>query len=347
MKHLALIFVALVLSVTATAADQCADLFRDRGAPLRPLETVAQLTIMSYNVEHLHVPGEDGLGGKPVNELKGLARAVTDSNPDFIVLEEVGGIDALKMLSRDYLGDAYEAYLTPGNDGVGGIDIGYLVKRDLPLSITLETHRDAMWKDPTDHEQHRVFTRDAPALLIRTEGAPTDSVPMLILIGTHAKAQRDRPGDPYSDLLRAAQFKETAKIVDGYQATYGRDVPILVGGDFNVDIQHSQGIAPLKQRLTDPFDVKKVGNEDRVTHTYIPKNGPIEQRQLDALMVTPPLVDNIVSIEAYRYKNRQGAEKPLPTSQDERDENPSDHFPVVLKLTTDDIFPRKKAVGEN
>ena len=336
---------ALVMAPSAHAVGLCADLFAPRPAAtasrgaLRRLETVSQIKVMAFNVEEFFLTVHDGREAKSVEAIRGVARAITDANPDFLVLEEVGGIDALKTLSRTYLNDAYEAFLVPGND-MGGIDIGYLVKRDLPLSVSVESHRDVMWKDPVDQAQHKLFTRDAPALMIRAAGAAENSAPLFILIGNHAKAQRDRDGDPESVLLRTAQYKAMASIVNDYQTEFGREVPIIVGGDFNADVQSAPSIAALRKNMKDPFDLTGATKAARVTHTYHPREGDAEYSQLDALLVTPSLADNVVSMETYRYKNRQGVAKPLPTTYDERSENPSDHFPIILVLKTDDLFPR-------
>lgn len=341
-----ILFITLFTN-SSFAANSCVDLFAPAaftGVGERTLEDVKEIKVMSFNVEQLFLAetGDHARPGKPLHEQQGLAKAINDESPDFIILEEVGGLEALTTFSRDFLNAAYEPYLVQGNDQ-GGIDIGYLVKRDLPLGVTLESHREAMWNDPTDHQQHRVFTRDAPALFVRAEGAAEDSAPLLILIGNHAKAMRDRDGDPESEILRAAQYREIGHIIDSYQQDYGAEVPILVGGDFNADVQSAASLAPIRQRMKDPFDLTSATDLERTTHTFHPRKGPAIYHQLDALFVTPSLVDNVIDIETYRYKNKQGHSKPLPTTFDERKQNPSDHFPIVLTLSTKKIFAKTAA----
>lgn len=345
-----LVFFVFVFPLWSHAANTCEDLFFI-GAPAitasaRPLDTVSQIKIMTYNVENFFLPSESDRSPeeKPLVEQKGIARAIADENPDFIVLEEVGGLTVLETFSKNFLNDSYKAYLVPGNDQ-RGIEIGYLVKRDLPLRITLESHREATWMDPTDHRAHRLFSRDAPALMVRAENVAEDSAPLLILIGNHAKAMRDRAGDPKSELLRGAQYDEIGRIIDGYRSTYGADVPLLLGGDFNADVQRAHSIDPVRTRMADPFDLMKTPDVQRVTHTYHPKDRrqPSEFAQLDALLVAPALASNIIDIKTYRYKDKDGDAKPLPTTFDERKKNPSDHFPVVLTLSTRNIFPARAA----
>lgn len=340
------------------AALVCQNLFAPArpGPATRELSTVKEIKMMAYNVENMFMrlgkfakmTPEDfnkmtASEIKPTNELEGLAVAIKDEAPDFIVMEEVEDIETLTKFSQDYLGDVYQPFLVDGNDQ-RGIQIGYLVKKDLPLQVTLESHKTATWTDPNDRREHQLFSRDAPALMIRRRGAKPDSAPALIFIGNHAKSQRNRGNsDPGSTILRTAQMKEIGSIIDDYQAQYGKDIPIVLGGDFNVDVHQAPDVQAIRDRMKDPFDIKGISGLDRMTHTFHPRQGATQFHQLDALFITPSLADNVVSIEAYRYKDANGNPKPLPQTYAERARNPSDHFPLVVTLTTEDIFPEAYA----
>ncbi len=275
---------------------------------------------------------------KTESEMVAMAKAISDENPDLIVVEEVENKETIQAFSDKYLASAYQAYLELGNDE-RGINVGFLVKKDLPLQITLETHKEATWKDPSDGQVTRLFSRDAPALMIRRQGETGAAVPALILIGNHAKSQRDRGGDPKSNIMRKAQMIEIAKIVGDYQKFYGQNVPIIVGGDFNNDVRMAPEIEPIREIMMDPFDVKGIRGLPRMTHTFHPRGGRSSFHQLDALFVTPGLTDNVVAIETYRYKDADGNALPLPQTFNERARNPSDHYPLVLTLSTEDVFP--------
>lgn len=333
-------FIATLISVSSFAQ-----------ASNRDLSDVKQLKIMEYNVENMFMhlgkyakmPLKDfekmtDSELKSDSDLQGVATAIKDENPDLMVVEEVEDIETLSTFASKYLNGAYQAYLVDGNDD-RGIQIGYLVKKDLPLSITLESHKDVTWVDPTDHQTDKLFSRDAPALLIRRQRDRSDAPPALIFIGNHAKSQRDRGGDPGSNILRTAQMKAIGSIVDDYQKEYGPNTPIILGGDFNVDVRNNPQVQPIRDRMDDAFDIMGVRGLDRVTQTFHPRNGSAEFHQLDALFVAPCLKDNVVSIEAYRYKDASGNAKPLPQTFEERSRNPSDHFPIVMTLTTQEIFP--------
>jgi endonuclease/exonuclease/phosphatase family metal-dependent hydrolase len=139
--------------------------------------------------------------------------------------------------------------------------------------------------------------------------------------------------------MRTAQMKAIADIVVGYQKQYGANVPVVVGGDFNNDVRMCPEVEPIRAIMMDPFDVKGIRGLPRMTHTFHPRGGRSSFHQLDALFVTPGLQDNVVSIETYRYKDADGNELPLPQTFNERARNPSDHFPLTLTLSTEDVFP--------
>lgn len=321
----------------------------------RQLSDVREIKVMAYNVENLfmHLGKFERMSDeefkrvtdaevKPEHELEGIATAMIDTDPDLIVMEEVEGVEAIQRFADDYLGGRYQAMLTEGNDE-RGIQIGFLVKRDLPLDVTLETHKDATWVDPDDGKQKRLFSRDAPALVVRRKGAPANSKPVLIFMGVHGKSQRDRGGDKGSVKLRTAQYNEVGTIIDGYRAQYGADVPLMVGGDFNIDVRHSLDVEAIRERMIDPFDVKGIKGLARMTHTFHPRRGNPSYNQLDAVFVSPSLRESIEEVSVYRYKDEDGNVKPMPSTYEERSMNPSDHFPVVVRVRTDKIFPEAHA----
>lgn len=319
----------------------------------RPLATVREIKVLQYNVENLfmsvgkHERTDEGdfkrvsdAEIKPAWELEGVAKPMREFDPDLMVLEEVESVDSLAKFNKEYLGASYRPLLVKGNDE-RGINIGFYVKQDLPLDITIESHKDMQWTDPVTGKTGPLFSRDLPAVLVRREGE-TGS-PLLIVLGNHAKSKRDRNGDPLSEKLRSAQYEGVAEIIDGYRSKYGKDVPIMMAGDFNTDVRNSASVKPVRDRLVDAFDVKGVSGPDRVTHSFHPHGGKTEYNQIDAVFVSPSLAKSIVDARVYRYKDANGNVKPLPRTYDERSQNPSDHFPVMVKVSTEKIFPEAHA----
>ena len=161
----------------------------------------------------------------------------------------------------------------------------------------------------------------------------------MIILGNHAKSKRDRSGDPLSEMVRVAQYKAMGDIIDGYRKKYGQDVPLMMAGDFNTDVPTSASVKPIRDRMDDTLDIAGVKGLDRTTQSFHPRNGAAQYSQLDAVMVTPSLANSVEEAKVYRYKDQNGNEKPLPTSFNERALNPSDHFPVFVRITTEKIFP--------
>ncbi|MES2963550.1 MAG: hypothetical protein V4760_06640 [Bdellovibrionota bacterium] len=314
----------------------------------RALDTVREIKILQYNVENLfmtvgkHERVPEGFRRvtdseiKPAHELEGIAKPMREFDPDLMVMQEIESVDSLARFNKDYLGGKYRPLLVKGNDE-RGINIGFYVKQDLPLDITIESHKNTQWTDPTSGRTQNLFSRDVPAVMIRRQGEV--GAPLLIVLGNHAKSKRDRDGDPLSERLRAAQYQGVGKIIDGYRAKYGKDVAIVMAGDFNTDVRTSASVKPVRDRMVDAFDVKGLQGPARVTHTYHPNGGKAEYNQIDAIFVSPSLSRSIVAAGVYRYKDASGREKPLPRTYDERGTNPSDHFPVMVKVSTEKIFP--------
>jgi endonuclease/exonuclease/phosphatase family metal-dependent hydrolase len=342
-----------------TAGGACRDIFAlTPPVATRPLGQIPVLRLMTYNVENLflHVGkflrvegnrfvNKKGPTDKPEDELRGVAKAITDSNPDVIVMQEIEGLEALEIFTQRFLDDRYRPVLLHGNDE-RGIEIGFLVKKDLPLNIVAESHRDITWKDPTDNDAEApVFSRDLPVLLIYPgdQAVGPQTKPMFILAGNHSKSKRDRPGDPESNILRAAQFRATRGIIDTYLQRFGADLPIFLAGDFNTDVRVARDVQPIADRLEDVFDLTHAADADRVTHTFFPNGRPAVRSQLDAVMVSPSLATSIIKASVYRYKDENGVARPIPSSIGERNMNPSDHFPVVVDISTRLIFSQAKA----
>jgi hypothetical protein len=334
---------------------------------MRRTEDIPALRIMTYNVEnlfftvgeHKHVSPNKRQQVSPPEQkspgaLAGVAKAILEADADIIVLEEIEGLESLLNFNKFYLKNAYVPYLIPGNDA-RGIEIAYLVRKDLPLKVVEETHKDVTWKDPIDEYQEKpLFSRDLPVLLLyRQDDDPARATPLFAIMGNHAKSQRDRPGDPRSSVLRKAQYSKASEIVSGYLKRFGSDFPLLMAGDFNTDLQNSSELGPLKTFLTDVLDFLHYPSNFRVTETFHPRNGPTVRSQLDGILVSQGLLHSILDAAIYRYKDNQGQTKPIPDNYFARKANPSDHFPIVIDIATDVIFPEahngqlKKTVGGN
>jgi predicted extracellular nuclease len=335
-------------------------------AIVRPIESIRELRVATYNVENLflHVGHYEGSKRvtdqqvKPTEKVKGVAKAILDMNPDILVLQEVEDIDALSFINKSFLQGRYTPILIKGNDP-RGIDVGFLVKKDLPFKIEALSYKNQTWHDPRlEHAgQTHLFSRDLPVLLVKPKNAMPNAPPLFVLAGTHFKSKRPpnspeaREADPESNVMRGAQAARAAQILSEYRSLFGDNVPVMLAGDFNGAVNFEPEFDPLKKdaQLTDAFDLlaKKLTDDQRITHIFYAKKGKRGPRssQLDAVLVSPALRDAVLSAEVYRYIDPETGKQfkyrnpktgeltdDLPLTKRQRDRNPSDHWPVLVRL---------------
>ncbi|MDD5304000.1 MAG: LOG family protein [Elusimicrobia bacterium] len=319
------------------------------GVPVRTLQSITQLKVGSYNVENLfeqvgkHVPDPENPGKlkkisdakpKPEWALREEGKIILENDLDIVTLAEVEDIQALEDFNSRFLGGKYRTFLIEGNDE-RGIDIAFLVKKDLPFELEQRSHKEETWLDPVlGGGPKPLFSRDLTSLVVR---APGRARPLFVLFGTHYKSKRDRDGrDPESVIMRTAQVSRTAEIMARYRAEFGADVPMMIAGDFNGAVAEEAAYQPLygAAGLADSFDAAPApsSKEDRVTHTFHPRGEPAHAAQMDAVLVSKSLRGAVQSAKVYRYKNPDGTARPIPSTYEERELNPSDHFPLLVTL---------------
>lgn len=312
----------------------------------RNIEDLAKTNIGTFNVlnlefspgKYLNNPGTGkrefvtGTIKKQQAHVQEIADIIKSEKLDILIMQEVEGIEPLLRFNSKYLNDEYQVIMQKGND-TRGIEIGFLVKKDLPFDIRLHSH--AHKSEVTESgKQQRIFSRDLPSLHIRFKTTSMNDPPDLIVSGTHYKSQRDRKGDPNSAQLRTRQAQETRTILEEYKNVYP-ETPILIGGDFNADVHTGQEFKGLFEGgfLTDSFDVlaQPLSKEQRITQTFHPFEGDTKYSQLDAILVDSNAAPLVNDAKVFRYKNADGKEKPIPKTYEERKKNPSDHFMVLIE----------------
>ncbi|MFA6093308.1 MAG: hypothetical protein WCU88_10255 [Elusimicrobiota bacterium] len=321
----------------------------------RSLESIEELNIGTYNLLNLFQMVGKYLqvqrGGlqqlkkpKAKEEQQRLeqGKAILDLKLDVLVVQEVENVEALEAFNRHFLGGAYRVFLIEGNDE-RGIDIGFLVKKDLPMEIEQRSHKGEKWNDPVFGAGSPIFSRDLTSLIFRAQGQVR---PLFIFFGGHFKSKRDRPGDRESAVMRRAQMERAAEIMGRYRKEFGNDVPLMLAADFNGDLNAGSEFAAFwkKAGLINSLDLgdAPVPMKDRVTHTYHPGKGPVSAVQMDGVLVSASMRRLVARSGIYRYKNPDGSERPIPKTRKERDKNPSDHFPLWLKLK---FQPLLKSLG--
>ncbi len=289
---------------------------------------------------------------KPLEKLRKIASAVRDMDPDILMLCEVGGRESLENFNRLFLDNAYETHLIEGNSD-RGIDIGYMVKRELPFTYELISYKDRPIDFLYPHEKlsketgygnlrsaqvssHR-FSRDV--LELRVYESPGE-LPVLILLLTHLKSQLDRERiDPGGRDRRRAELEKLVEIYREIRGNFDHRVPVMVGGDFNgvaarIDMDPEFSALYEKTDLLDCLEIAGVPVDERFTFQQLHRTRPGVNRQLDYIFVPTELASRVNKEETwvYRFKDEAGQTQLIPRNLNEKLALPSDHYPVVLTL---------------
>jgi endonuclease/exonuclease/phosphatase family metal-dependent hydrolase len=288
---------------------------------------------MTFNLENFSFKRTHK--GLPTKKVQDIASIILDQRPDVIILQEVYSKEAIGDFAMTMLHDRYRVEYIEGKGAVHHIT--FLIKKSLHIRYEIRSHLGETWYDPTLRKEVALFSRDFPALIL---WLPESKVrPALIVFGNHGKSMIDRRGDPDSILLRTAQIHRMHKIASEMREEFGRHVPMVIAGDFNANLTNSSIIHPLRKAFEDAFNLSPVPKEyyDRVTYTYHGFDDLIAA-PFDAFFVNKTLRDHIWSVRVYRYRDKEGNLKPLPSSVKERLLQPSDHFPVILDIRAEPLL---------
>ncbi len=354
-----LIALAFFIFVTATAvptladASRCQLLFRT-ATNQRSWPQIDKLVFMTYNVSNIYglrgkfrrisatdfVPiYEKPATPKPDEQIQALRKTLNEVNPDIAVLTEVESLAALRTLSAE-VASPYRSFLVEGNDS-RGIDIGFMIKSDLPIKGEVISHKDRQWKDPVTRRRTPLFSRDLPVLLLRKDN---ETKPFLMVFGMHAISMRGRPGDFQSTRLRTAQFDGALNIISEFREKFGADIPVVLAGDFNTSVMFAPEFQAIRETLASAFDLaqKTIPRAARVTHTfhedYIdPADGSPRERtsmdQLDDIRLLGISNESVLSAYVHRYKDAKGFTISFAVSSELRHQQNSDHLPVVVEIS--------------
>ncbi len=320
-------------------------------SPSLPHLTVQQLKLCELNLENLFISLEHHNGGdftnysesewrrlalpqlrdkqKPINKLWGLTAAITDINPDVLMLVEVGGKESLDHFNHHFLKDAYVPHFVETNSR-RAIDLAFMVKKDLNLKAKAISNRHLPVKVSSSQNQGLAtrFSRDVAEFHL-SRGREL----RLILLLVHLKSKISTDRDFQGRDMRRAEAEALAAL---YQqiAKNNPHIPIIVGGDFNSDLTSPELEVLASTDLSDFHDLLGTPREERISLVHFDYHGKAQPQVLDYLLVSPHLKSKMVreSSYTYRYKSFYDTPHPLPTTVHHRYHMPSDHYPVVLTI---------------
>jgi len=274
---------------------------------------------------------------KPLSKVWALADAIREIQADLLLLNEVGGAESLKNFVHHFLGDSYQGLWQESNSD-RGIDLAYLLRIDSPLSGLLLSHRRRPldYKFPNDLSRLHYFSRDCLELRLFE---PRQALPQLVVLLVHLKSRRDSVrGDPAGFSRRRAEFELLLKIYREIRLELP-GTPVIVGGDFNGQLRRGlldREFHSLYEEtdLMDVFDVIQRPPEHCATQVQIQRSRPPLLLQLDHILISPELRDRVDSqgTYVYMYKSDMGVAMPYSSTLEQRDQLPSDHYPVVVSF---------------
>lgn len=295
----------------------------------RPFSAIKELRIGTYNVMNTSTSKKKITLNRNTAPQQG--KIILEENNDILFGQELSSLESAQELNREYIRGIYRPIVIDGND-IRNINITFFVKKDLPFDIEIQSHRQL--QKTFFGKKIPVFSRDLPVVLLRPKGASKTDPPFLILIGHHLKSKRDAWNDPGSTKRREIEVTRSLEIKEKLENLYPK-VPILSIGDFNGDLRNDPDLEPLWKRgkLKDSFDLatKFIPVEKRITHTFHPFKGPQINSQLDGILVSsagqkPGIIRKAKIVG---YFDNIGQKKQIPTTQQERDKNPSDHYMIT------------------
>ncbi len=308
----------------------------------RTFKQIKELKIFEFNVLNLYIRSREFLNqnenpDKPQSQLTGVARIMTKADPDVMVLAEVDNLSSLEKFNQSFLSGKYRSLLLEGNDQ-RGIDIGFLIKKDVPFDIEM---RSFSYLKEDDGSQNPIFSRDLPVLLFRASG-DRKGQPFLAVLGTHYKSMRGSNSDPMGAEKRERQAAKTAEIISDLEKEFGKELPIVLTGDFNNDVHEGTEFKPLYQTgMSDSLTL--TGQKPQPTHAYFQPDGTPDPKQIDSIMLNGAFqkTQSLEAAEVLTHLDEQGNPLPFPKTFEERETRPSDHVPTMIRVDFQKLIPEE------
>ena len=265
------------------------------------------------------------LMNKPKDKCELLALNILENDPDVVMLTEIGGMESLSNFTKIFLNDSYTPLTLPSNSD-RGIDLGFLVKKDIPYTPELITH--VHFKLPPPYYR---FSRDVLGLKLLEDGKLKS-----VFLNVHIKSKLDLNRNDFQG--RGRRIAEINALIDIYQNFSRQNIPVFIGGDFNghagADACEEEFRAIHETDLIDISAYADIAPEDRFSYVYFNKGGQRYPQVIEYLFVSQKYLHLIKKEECYfpRYKTKEGSLIPIPTRYEHKNFLPSDHYPFLVTL---------------
>lgn len=264
---------------------------------------------------------------KDLIKLFQIADMIEELSPDILMLVEVGGKESLENFNQYFLKNQYNILIEPSNSD-RGIDLGYMIKKSLPLKAKLVSHT----KSRLDNGNK--FARGAFELQLYSQDK-------LVLINylCHLKSKLNLKRNDFEG--RSQRAAEVNYLVKEFKKKSNKfeEIPIMISGDLNGVIFKSETeeeLKPLVEEtpLLDVLEILDIPTEKRMTYCYFNRLQNRYPMQLDYILLDKKFA-SLVDPEKTKII---GFTSPyidtfeMPQSFQEKRNLPSDHFPVLLTI---------------
>lgn len=325
----------------------------------RKLEETEEVVMANYNMRQFRMQKKVHRSRKrraviyPVEHMPKAMQEqleiIARDKPDYDFLQEiVMDVQDFSNLAKIYLKDEYHVVAMPIDKTQG--NMVWLVRKDFPLDVEIQSHIHI--PHPTLPGK-KLLVRDL-AMLTTWIPEETKADPVFTAIGVHYKSMGGKPvrGDRGGTLRRTDEIAYTAAVAEELFALYGKDYPIMVLGDFNLDIPNAGELAPLRRiGFKDTFALSREELRKRgeplppppVTSSFFKKKtSKAKFSQLDGQLVSDGFQehDALIDVKVQPYLDPFGREKGPARTRDELNAQSSDHNAVIGRYSLQKLVKR-------
>ena len=315
---------AIAQSATEAAA-QCINVVNFQSS-LAVLDKEPTFEAISYNLKQFGWPGQPDKSDAQTEVLHLIEEQGFGTVVDLFLIQEIWDVASAEGFNVEDLDGRFNVYSAIPEIITHMQPVQLFTKR-FPLDYEKQNFSKTTWVDPFDGDTEILFKKGLGVVIARPHGAEKNSLPLYISIAVHLKSMIDRRGDKRSVKIRTKQADVLADIVQAYQKKYGMNVPILIAGDFN-GVQGAPEFDSLfgRAQLEDVFDLMGLSADERITQvTFL--NGKRITNQLDKIMISRSFASSLKKAGVRRYGDGK-----LPENFQDRDKQPSDHFPIFAQF---------------
>jgi len=259
---------------------------------------------------------------KPLDKIWAMRDLIQKVSPDICLFTEVGGRESLENFNKYFLDEEFEIVHHDTNSN-RGIDIGMMVKKDLPHSYK-----------HTFHAQ-KVFARGVLELNIEVNNKH------LHFLLTHLKSKLNLKGKDFEG--RSQREREVLQLIDIAKDILSKEnTNVFIAGDLNGIIVDEEATEPElghfanKLGLVDAMKRQNRPNFECCTYIYYNKQSEGIMMQLDYFLMQDTTA-NLLCEDSMVLDFTGNVRTNYPKNFKEKMAHPSDHFPLFINLDLDKL----------